>query len=102
MTFQEMKKEDSSFLKYELLKIQMTLHAEVPVEVVRISNKKNVKFIVIKQNKNNAISTKAITVPLGDCVFFDSWFSGDFPDVPVQLFDSRKGGVADEPSKNNG
>lgn len=103
MTFKEMQAEDSSFLKYELLKIQMTLHAQVPVEAIRIANSKTVKFIIIKQSKSSGItSTKTIVVPAEDSPFFDSWITGDFPDLPLTVYDSQKGGVADEQEKNNG
>ena len=90
MTFKEMQAEDSSFLKYELLKIQMTLHAQVPVEVIRLANTKTVKYIIIKSSKISGLtSTKTLVIPIEDSPFFDSWISGDFPDTPLSVYDSR-------------
>lgn len=90
MTFREMQGEDSSFLKYELLKIQMILHGQEPIEAIRISNRRTIKYIIIKQNRGSGItSTKTLVIPAEDSVFFDSWISADFPDLPLSVYDSK-------------
>ncbi len=101
LSFEQLKHEDRSTIEYELLKLQMVLHHQKPDEVIRIQDKKKVKYIVLKTSEiSGQTTTKSIVLPLAESPFFDSSFCADFPDVPLTVYNSQKGGVADEPSKD--
>ena len=84
MRYAELLKEDISYRQYACLIAQMALYGKKPVKVLRYINNQNMMFIVIMESPNGTITSKKITMPLADAVFFTQYLGQDFPQVDFE------------------
>lgn len=84
MSYAELIQEDISVKQYQCLIAQLALYNQIPVKVLRYFNDKSAMFIVIKQSANGTITSKKITMPLADGVFFTQYLGQDFPSLEFE------------------
>lgn len=84
MSFAELQREDICYRQYNLLTAQMAVSNQIPLKVLRYVNDKTVLFLIIKQSLNGTVTSKKITLPLADAVFFTSYLANDFPELEIE------------------
>lgn len=84
MSFAELQREDICYRQYNLLTAQMAVSNQIPIKILRYTNDKTVLFLIIKQSLNGTVTSKKITLPLADAVFFTSYLAKDFPELEIE------------------